>query len=321
MDYSKAGVNIDKGNKAKKEIKSLMKKTYNKNVLSELGGFGGMYQLKGMKDPVLVSSVDSVGTKLKLAFMTNKHDTVGQDIVNHCVNDILVQGAKPLFFLDYLGMHRVEPLVVKEIVKGLAKACKENNMALIGGETAELRDLYSVGEYDLAGSIIGVVDKKDIVTGEKIKIGDVIIGLKSSGLHTNGYTLARKVLLKKKNKKVIADLMKPHKSYLKEIQSLKGIEIRGMAHITGGGLLENIPRVLPAGVDASLSITWKIPDIFKAIQKKGKVKELEMFRAFNMGIGYVVIVDKKVADKVQKKLRGSVIIGEIVKGNGKVTFN
>lgn len=321
MDYSKAGVNIDKGNKAKKAIKDLMKKTYNKNVLSELGGFGGLYHLKNMKDPVLVSSVDSVGTKLKLAFLTGKHNTIGIDIVNHCVNDILVQGAKPLFFLDYLGMHRVEPLVVKAIVTGLTKACKENGMALIGGETAELRDLYSKDEYDLAGSIIGVVDKEDIVTGEKIKIGDVLIGLKSSGLHTNGYTLARKVLLKKKNSKIIKELMKPHKSYLKEITSLKGIDILGMAHITGGGLLENIPRVLPAGVDACLNISWKIPDIFKLIQKKGNVKELEMFRAFNMGIGYVVIVDKKDADKVLKKIKGSVKIGKIVHGSRKVVFS
>ncbi len=314
MDYKKAGVNIAAGTKAKNEIKKLVRKTFSKNVLSEVGVFGSMFELKGYKNPVLVSSVDSVGSKVKLAFMTNKHDTVGIDMVGHSVNDILVQGAIPLFFLDYLGMNNVNPLVVRDLVKGMTKACKDNKCALIGGETAEIPDLYSKNEYDLVGCIVGVVEKNKIINGKKIKPGDVIIGVKSTGLHTNGYTLARKVL-NLKDKKVVKELMKPHKSYLKEYLKVKDINIKGMAHITGGGLIDNVPRILPKNCCAKINVNWTIPWIFKEIQKKGKIKDKEMFKVFNMGIGYVFIVSKKDAAKVAKKAGGK-IIGEIVKGKG-----
>ncbi|MFC1648244.1 phosphoribosylformylglycinamidine cyclo-ligase [Nanoarchaeota archaeon] len=310
MDYKEAGVDIDKGNAAKKAIKDVLKSTYDKGVLSELGVFGSMFELKGYKNPVLVSSVDSVGTKLKLAFMLNKHDTVGVDMVGHSVNDILVQGAKPLFFLDYLGMNKVEPELVKEIVTGIATACKENGMALIGGETAELRDLYAEGEYDLVGCIFGAVEKDEAITGEKITPGNAVIGLPSNGLHTNGYTLARKVL-DLNDKKVVDALMQPHKSYLKEVMSVKKY-INGMAHITGGGIVENVPRVLPDNCRVELHFGWEIPWIFKEIQEKGNIEDDEMYRTFNMGIGFVIIVDKKDKDKVLKKIPGSVVVGEVV---------
>ncbi len=305
ITYAKAGVNIDAANLAVKKIKGMVKKTFNKNVLADIGLFGGLYQIN--EKQVLVASMDGVGTKLKLAFKTNKHDTVGQDLVNHCVNDVLVQGAMPLFFLDYIATGKLKPNVVANIVKGFAKACKENKVALIGGEIAEMPGMYKKNHYDLAGCIVGVADKKNIITGKKIKPGDKIYGLKSSGLHTNGYSLVNKLL--EKHKLDIKTLMVPHKSYLKTIKPyLK--QIKGMAHITGGGFYDNIPRILPKNCSALINKkSWAIPKIIRQIQKVSKLSDKEMFRTFNMGIGLVVI---------GKKIPGSIEIGKIVKGNRKV---
>jgi len=305
ITYKKSGVNIDAANLAVKKIKGMVKKTFNKNVLANIGLFGALYQINPKQ--VLVSSMDGVGTKLKLAFKTNKHDTVGQDLVNHCVDDILVQGATPLFFLDYIATGKLKPNVVANIVKGFAKACKENKVALIGGEIAEMPGMYKPGHYDLAGCIIGVVDKKNIITGKKIRPGDKIYGLKSSGLHTNGYSLVNKLL--EKHKLNIKTLMKPHKSYLKQIKPYLN-QIKGMAHITGGGFYDNIPRILPKNCSALINKnSWKIPRIFRQIQKLSGMTDKEMFRTFNMGIGLVVI---------GKKITNSIEIGKIVKGNRKV---
>jgi len=316
--YSEAGVDISRAEEAYKSIKKLMRTTYTKNVLSDLGSFGSLYALNKVKQPVLVSSVDSVGTKLKLAFMSNKHDTVGIDIVNHCTNDILVQGATPLYFLDYLGMHTVNPKVIKEIVTGLTVACKDNNIALIGGETAELSDFYRKNEYDLVGCIVGVVEKDKIINGAAIKLGDVMIGLKSNGLHTNGYTLARKVLLQKNDPKIVKELMKPHKSYLHDIRKLKGITVKGMAHITGGGLIDNVSRILPSNCQARIELTWPVPKIFRMIQEKGGVATKEMFHAFNMGVGFVVVVSRRDVDVVLRRIPDALVIGTITAGKRSV---
>jgi len=335
ISYADAGVDINAGNESVKRIKKHVKSTHNKCVLSNIGNFGGLFAFdyKKYKNPVLVSSTDGVGTKLKLAYMTNKHDTVGQDLVNHCVDDILVMGAKPLFFLDYYGTSKLVPKNFEQLVKGLSIACKENNCALVGGETAELPGLYKKGEYDLASAIVGVVEKNKVITGEKIKVGDKIIALPSSGLHTNGYSLALKVLFEhagyKLNSKVKGvgvlknALMKVHKSYLIPVSELmKKVEIKGMAHITGGGLVENVPRILPKNVDSVFAKgSWKVPPIFDLIAKEGNVKESEMYRAFNMGIGLTIIVSKKNVGKAMNILEKSgekpVVVGEIVKGKGK----
>lgn len=307
ITYKKSGVNIDAANLAVKNIKSLAKKTFNKNVLTNIGLFGALYQIN--KNQVLVASVDGVGTKLKLAFKTNQHDTVGQDLVNHCVNDILVQGATPLFFMDYIATGKLKPKVVTQIIKGFAKACKENKTALIGGEIAEMPGMYKQNHYDLAGTIVGIVNKKDIINAKKIRPGDKIYGLRSSGLHTNGYSMVNKLL--EKNKMDIKTLMKPHKSYLKEIKPyLK--KIKGMAHITGGGFYDNIPRILPKNCSALIKKQWPIPKIFKQIQKLARLDDKEMFRTFNMGIGLVIISNKKIPR--------SILIGKIIKGNRKVIF-
>lgn len=333
--YKDAGVDIDKANEAKRHIKELVSRTHNENVLASVGAFGAMFKVPGgYKQPVLVSSVDSVGTKLKLAILAGKHDTVGQDIVNHCVNDILCQGAKPLFFLDYIGMGKVEPDTVVQIVEGLTKACSENEVALIGGETAELPDLYHGQDYDLAGTIIGVVEQEKAIDGSAILLGDRIIGLHSNGLHTNGYTLARNVLLEQAELKLdhyleeldatLQDaLMAVHVSYLKKVQSLlERYHIKGIAHITGGGLVENIPRILPANVHAKIEkAAWKIPPLFSFIQEKGNVPERDMWRTFNMGIGMVLIVPADQARDVMFELKGKAdMIGEIVEGKGEVVL-
>jgi phosphoribosylformylglycinamidine cyclo-ligase len=330
--YSKAGVNIDLADEAKKRIKSLVKGTFTKGVMSEIGKFGGMFsgRFPGYKNPVLVSSVDGVGTKLKLAVMMKKYDTVGIDLINHCVDDILVHGAKALFFLDYMGMARTEPGRVSGIIKGFVKACKAEGCALVGGETAQMPDVYSGDDLDLVGLIVGIVEKDRIIDGKKIKNGDVLIGLSSSGLHTNGYTLARKLLLEKKKlslrsripgtKDMLGDvLLRPHKSYSKQVFSLlKKFDIHGMAHITGGGFTDNIPRVLPKGLSA---VIWKgsfpILPIFSYIQKLGKIEDGEMHRTFNMGIGMVLMVDRKDTAKVleflEKQGEPGYIVGAIVK--------
>jgi phosphoribosylaminoimidazole-succinocarboxamide synthase len=314
--YKDAGVDIDAGNDAVHRMKQYITSTFNEHVLSDVGSFGGLYEFNTFSNPVLVSSTDSVGTKVRLAFSTGKHDTIGQDLVNHCVNDILVQGAMPLFFLDYIGTGKANPDIAENIVKGISIACKENNIALIGGELAELNGLYKENEYDLVGTVVGAVEKEKIVTGKNITIGDIVIGFPSNGLHTNGYTLALKVL----DKTHTNELMKIHKSYLPIVLAIqsKGV-IKGMAHITGGGLIENIPRILPS--DCAVEInkkSWQTPDIFKKIQEKGAIAEEEMFRVFNMGIGFVIILDEK--DKYYALENGGMEIGKVVKGLKMVLF-
>jgi phosphoribosylformylglycinamidine cyclo-ligase len=333
ITYKDSGVNIDTANLAVKKIRKYAAETYNKNVLSNVGSFGGLYQFD--KDNVLVSSTDGVGTKLKLAFMTDRHDTIGQDLVNHCVNDILVMGAKPLFFLDYIGTGKLNPEVIGQIVKGLSKACRENDVALIGGETAEMPGFYKDGEYDLASFIVGTVNKSKIIDGSKVGKGDSVIGLSSNGLHTNGYSLALKVLLEhakirlnQKPKdlgiKLKDELMKIHLSYCKPVSEiLEKYEIKAMAHITGGGLLENIPRVIPQNCSVKLHKSrWKVQPIFNLIQRLGNVPEKDMYRTFNMGIGFVLIVNKTdsigILGILKKYNFDSDIIGDIVEGKKQV---
>ncbi len=313
--YAAAGVDIDEKVKAIRTVKRMIDETSVRGVMSGIGYFGGMFQAPG-RGSVLLASMDGVGTKLKVACMANRHDTVGQDIVNHCVNDILVHGAEPLFFLDYVGASRFDGRVFKAIVAGLCKACRENGCALLGGETAEMPGLYPQGEYDLVGTIVGVVDRRRIITGHGIRKGDAILGLASSGLHTNGYSLARRVIFDKLKLGVfdkfpgtgrtVADvLLAVHKSYLKPIRAaMKQVAIRGMAHITGGGFADNIPRVLPGNVSATISLSaWEVPPEFKCLQTAGNVDRDEMYRVFNMGIGMVVIVREPEAAKAMKLMR------------------
>jgi phosphoribosylformylglycinamidine cyclo-ligase len=331
--YAEAGVDIDVMMNSLKRIGKKVKATNTSGVVSELGSFGGLFKSPG-KENLLVSSVDGVGTKLKVANMANKHNTVGQDLVNHCVNDILVQGAKPLFFLDYLGAAALEPKVFEDVVSGFCKACKENGAALLGGETAEMPGLYPNGEYDLVGTIVGTVERKKLITGKKIRKGDVLIGLPSTGLQTNGYSLARKVIFETAGKK-LSDLVPGtkttfekallaiHKSYLNPVLAvMKKVNVHGMAHITGGGLYDNVPRVLPDNVDAQFDrSTWKTPAIFEFIEEAGKVDHEEMYRVFNMGIGYVLMVGKKDVEQTMKILKANkqraIIVGEVVPGTGK----
>jgi phosphoribosylformylglycinamidine cyclo-ligase len=295
-------------------------------VLAGPGLFGGLFELKGFKQPVLVSSVDGVGTKLKLAVAMDKYDTVGIDIVNHSVNDILTCGATPLFFLDYIAMGKLEPACVRDIVKGLSKACLEVGCALIGGETAEMPGLYAGSDFDLAGTIVGAVEKPDIIDGQGIKPGDVILGLPSSGLHTNGYSLARKVVGERHRdlsqhyvelgRPIGEALLEPHRCYLKELKPLLSM-IKGLAHITGGGFPGNIPRIMPEGVSARIATeTWEVPPLFRIIQKKGAIAAEEMYRVFNMGIGMVVITSPQKAAAIQSKLAEAIAIGEIIKKEG-----
>jgi len=295
--------------------------------MSGVGFFGGLFEFKGYKEPVLVSSTDSVGTKLKIAIALDKHDTIGIDIVNHCINDIFACGAEPLFFLDYIGIGRLVPEKVTMIVQGLAQACKDAGCALIGGETAELPGVYSEEDYDLVGFIIGVVEKARIIMGKDIVAGDSIIGLPSSGLHTNGYSLARKIFgdtpsaLKTRypelERTVGEELLEPHRGYYQPLKPLLPF-IKGMAHITGGGLIENVPRVLPKSLAARFnSKSWVVPPIFKLIQQKGNVDRDEMYRVFNMGIGMVVICEPGNADKISQALPEAKVIGEVVKQGGK----
>jgi phosphoribosylformylglycinamidine cyclo-ligase len=329
--YAAAGVDVDLGNRVKSGIHALVKGTHGPEVLGKIGGFGGLFRanFKGMKDPVLVSSVDGVGTKLKVAFAMDRHDTVGQDLVNHCVNDIAVVGARPLFFLDYIGGERLEPAVFTQLIKGFAKACKEAGCALIGGETAQMPGMYQRGEYDLAGTIVGVVDRAKALDGSRIKVGDVIIGLASNGLHTNGYSLARKILFEQMDltlssklpgvaKSVGEELLRVHKNYQPLLAKLPAGLVKGLAHITGGGLLDNLPRVLPKTTDAVIDTkSWKVPAIFQAIQDGGKVDRTEMYQVFNMGIGMAVVVSAADREKALKLTKGRVI-GRIEKGRGVV---
>ncbi len=306
MKYRDSGVDIDRASRALKGAGESLRSTWNERVLSGLGAFGGLFdigRLTGCEHPVLVSSIDGVGTKLKIAFATGRHDTVGACLVNHCVNDILVQGAEPLFFLDYFGTGRLAPGVLEAIVSGMARACRENGCALIGGETAELPGFYADGEYDLAGCIVGLVDREHVVDGRSIVPGDLLIGLSSTGLHTNGYSLARKVLLEDKGLSLaetppeletsLADaLLAEHRSYLPQVRALRGeVAIKGMVHLTGGAFLDNIPRILPAGCHAVIdTTTWSVPPLFRLIMKRGGIERTEMHRVFNMGVGFVLVI-------------------------------
>jgi phosphoribosylformylglycinamidine cyclo-ligase len=305
LSYKDSGVDIEEGQRAVELMKNHVKSTYNENVLCELGGFGGLFELnlKNMKNPVLVSGTDGVGTKLKIAFMMNTHDTVGVDLVAMCVNDILCQGAKPLFFLDYLATGVLEAEKISDIVSGIAKGCKEAGAALIGGETAEMPGFYQEGEYDLAGFAVGIVDKEKIIDGKQIEEGDALIGLSSSGIHSNGYSLARKVFFDKKGYEVDKyidkleeslgeALIKPTRIYVNPVLNiLEKFEVKGMVHITGGGFYENIPRILPNGLEAEINLnSWKVPPVFEVMQELGNVDREEMFKTFNMGIGFILAV-------------------------------
>ena len=338
ITYADAGVNIDRANRTKQRIKYLAHKTFTKGVLSEIGGFGGLFSVaKTYLDPVLVSSVDGVGTKLKVAFEMKVHHTIGADLVNHCVNDIVVQGAAPMFFMDYLATGKLEPEVAEKVVEGIAEACKHNGCALIGGETAEMPGFYPDGEYDLAGFIVGVVDKERIITGKKVEIGDIILGLPSNGLHTNGYSLARKLLFEvakyspetyvnELKNKVGNELMRTHRSYWPALKKMIDSEcISAMAHITGGGITENLPRVLPRGTAAVIELgSWPKMPIFEHLQTLGDVPQDEMLRTFNMGIGMLLVVNPKKFKKAQTLLERAGekyhAIGRIVKGERKVTY-
>lgn len=338
ITYKDAGVDIDAGDLFVQKIKPFVKSTLRPEVLTDIGGFGGLFALKKYKNPVLVSGTDGVGTKLKIAFLMNRHDTVGIDLVAMCVNDIVVQGAEPLFFLDYFATGKLKPEDHAGIVKGIADGCRQAGCALIGGETAEMPSFYGEDEYDLAGFAVGVVEKKDIIDGSRIKTGDQLIGLASSGLHSNGYSLVRKVLLERAGygvddtltelgKGTLGEvLLTPTKIYAKTVLALmKDFDIRGMAHITGGGITENTPRMLPRGAQALIrKKTWDIPPIFKLLQKKSGVDDAEMYRAFNMGIGMVVVVPKKQVEAVIKKAtklgEKAFHIGEITKGRQIVKY-
>lgn len=328
ISYKDAGVDIHAGEETVEKIKSLAKSTFNKNVLSGIGHFGAFYQIDLIKwrNPVLVSSVDGVGTKLKIAFMTNKHDTVGQDLVNHCVNDIAVCGAEPQYFMDYLAVGKLSPDVAEQIIKGFSIACRENNVALIGGETAEMPGFYSADEYDISGTIVGLVERDKIIDGHNVSMGDVMIGFASNGLHTNGYSLARKVLLDKfsvNDKPDILDcsvgesLLKVHKSYLKLIVGLKEkIDVKAFSHITGGGIIGNTKRVVPKGLHLNVDWNaWEILPIFNLIKDTGKIDVEEMRKAFNLGIGLIAIVNKNDVDNVLKISETfgdkGIVIGEI----------
>jgi phosphoribosylformylglycinamidine cyclo-ligase len=304
MDYKAAGVDIEAGNEVVRRIRSLAKGTFTPGVLSEIGSFGGLFDLSrsGIEDPILVGSADGVGTKLRLAFMTGRHRSVGVDLVNHCVNDILVQGAEPLFFFDYLATGRLEPDVAVQIVEGLAAACRENGCALLGGETAEMPGFYNDGEYDLAGFIVGAVSRERVIDGRTIRPGDVLIGVPSSGLHTNGYSLARRIAFETAGLRVdthvpelgaaVGDvLLTPHRTYLPLVRPLlRAGVIKGMAHITGGGITENLPRILPAGTHAAVDRSaWRVPPVFEWLQRTGRVPDDDMLRTFNMGIGLIVV--------------------------------
>jgi len=324
--YASSGVNIEVAARAKELIARHARSTHRPEVLSGVGFFGGLFEFKGYQQPVLVSSVDGVGTKLKLASALGKHDTVGIDIVNHCVNDILTCGAEPLFFLDYLAAGKLQPEQVGEVAKGLAYACREVGCALIGGETAEMPGLYTGEDYDLAGFIIGVVEKSRIIQGKKIAAGDTIMGLPSSGLHTNGYSLARKIFGETSSalntqypelgRTLGEALLEPHRSYYNQLKPLLPL-IKGLAHITGGGLISNVPRVLPDGLTANFnSQTWSVPPIFELIQKRGNVDREEMYHVFNMGIGMAVICSPDKVDHFTKMLPEARVIGEVIKQKG-----
>jgi len=341
MDYRQSGVDIDAGNETVRRIKSLARATFTPAVLSDIGSFGGLFEFdrERYREPVLVSSADGVGTKLKVAFMTGRHDTVGADLVNHCVNDILVQGATPLFFLDYLATGRLLPEVAEQVIAGVARGCRENGCALLGGETAEMPGFYADGEYDIAGFIVGAVDKANVIDGRSIRPGDHVLGLRSAGLHTNGYSLARQVLFERAGYKAdsfvrdlgstVGDaLLAPHRSYLTVIRPLiDGRLIKGLAHITGGGITDNLPRILPDGVAADVRLgSWPVPAVFQLLQERGNIARDEMLRTFNMGVGMIIVCGSSEVEHVVSTLRQSgepevFHIGSVVPGNRDVTYS
>jgi phosphoribosylformylglycinamidine cyclo-ligase len=339
MDYRDSGVDIAAGNETVRRIKSIARSTFTAGVLSDIGSFGGLFQIdrERYREPVLVSSADGVGTKLKVAFMTGRHDTVGADLVNHCVNDILVQGAEPLFFLDYVATGRLSPDVAERVIAGVAHGCRENGCALLGGETAEMPGFYVDGEYDIAGFIVGIVEKSRVIDGRTIVPGDVLIGLPSAGLHTNGYSLARRVLFDHVGLRAdtavpelggtVGDaLLAPHLSYLPCLKPMiaRGL-VKGMAHITGGGITENLPRILPDGTAASIDLqSWQVPPIFSYLQHHGRIATDEMLRTFNMGIGLVVVCDPgdstQVIGDLHRAGSAAVVIGRVTTGSREVQY-
>ena len=332
--YARAGVDVDLGNKVKAGIPGLVKMANRPEVLGKIGGFGGLFSAKfpKMKDPVLVASIDGVGTKLKVAVLMNRHDTIGEDLVNHCVNDIAVLGAEPLFFLDYMASERLDPERFRQLINGMIRACKKAGCALIGGETAQMPGIYHGSDYDLVGTIVGVVDRAKIIDGKSIREGDVIIGLPSSGLHTNGYSLAREILFNQLEYRIEAradglrsslgeELLRVHTLYLPQIRKARSeIKIKGIAHITGGGLIDNIPRVLPEGLDAQIQLgSWPVPPLLSLLASAAHIGNEELHQVFNMGIGMVFIVAAKDAAKTAQLAKGK-IIGKIVKGSRKVVL-
>ena len=332
--YARAGVDVDLGNRLKRDIQLVLKQTHGPQVLGKIGGFGGLFRanFSRLREPVLVASIDGVGTKLKIAFAMNKHETVGADLVNHCVNDIAVLGARPLFFLDYIGCEKLESAVFQQLLRGFSRACRSAGCALIGGETAQMPNMYRKGEYDLAGCIVGVVDRAKIIDGREIRPGDVILGLASNGLHTNGYSLARKILFQKMRLKISSrlpgskttvgqELLRVHKNYQALLTKVPAGTIKGLAHITGGGLIDNLPRILPANCDAMIETkSWKAPAIFQILQQNGDIDPEEMYQVFNMGIGMVAIVAPRHVAKVTATLRAK-RIGRIVRGTGKTLLS
>jgi phosphoribosylformylglycinamidine cyclo-ligase len=332
--YARAGVDVDLGNKVKADLPALVKSAGRAEVLGEVGGFGGLFSASfpKMREPVLVASIDGVGTKLKIAVLMNRHDTIGEDLVNHCVNDIAVLGAEPLFFLDYMASERLDPHRFRQLIVGMIRGCKKAGCALIGGETAQMPGIYHGADYDLVGTIVGVVDRAKIVDGKSIRPGDAIIGLPSSGLHTNGYSLAREILFNQLGCRLEVridglraslgdELLRVHTLYLPVIRKVRAeIKIKGMAHITGGGLMDNIPRVLPEGVDAEIQLgSWPVSPLFKLLASAARIQNEELHQVFNMGIGMVLIVAEKDSRKALQLSRGK-LIGHIVKGSRRVVL-
>lgn len=327
--YARAGVDVDLGNRLKRTIHGFVRQTHGPEVLGKIGGFGGLFapNFAGMREPVLVSSIDGVGTKLKIAFAMHRHDTVGADLVNHCINDIAVLGAKPLFFLDYIGAEKLEPRVFAQILRGFSKACRAGGCALIGGETAQMPGMYRRGEYDLAGCIVGVVDRRRMIDGSRIRPGDVILGLPSNGLHTNGYSLARKIFFEQMGLQPAArmaglrlslgeELLRTHRNYQPLLAKVPRGKLKGLAHITGGGLVDNLPRILPGDCEAVIETgSWKVPAIFQILQERGRVERAEMYQVFNMGIGMAAIVAPGNVASMAKQLRAR-SIGRIERGRG-----
>jgi len=332
--YARAGVDVDLGNRLKRRIQGFVRQTHGPEVLGKIGGFGGLFapNFSGMREPVLVSSIDGVGTKLKIAFAMNRHDTVGADLVNHCINDIAVLGARPLFFLDYIGAEELEPRVFQQILRGFSKACRAGGCALIGGETAQMPGMYQRGEYDLAGCIVGVVDRPHMIDGARIEPGDVILGLPSNGLHTNGYSLARKIFFEQLRLKPSSrlsglrlslgeELLRTHQNYQPLLAKVPNEKLKGLAHITGGGLVDNLPRVLPKDCDAVIERkSWRVPAIFQILEERGHIDRAEMYQVFNMGIGMAAIVAPDDAAAIGKQLRARVI-GRIERGKGVVQLD